>query len=536
MVVGGMVGSWFVFVASGIQELALSLTQVNATCGLARGQVYAAFCTFPHRCFPEVCLHDKLSNMSTASKLDAIARLAPSLQLSPHAHAVRTQLFARQSDLIRKLWPDAKTIAVGSYTQALAIRGSDLDIVMWPGSEPATVSWAKRLFYANIVERLAKPGPMKLLGIRSPVPVLKYVSAVSDGEEDFTVDVSWQPPETMIRRDQFVVMQLERWPGAREALLALKTWSRAKGFDVAFNGGLGSYGLALSLIAVLNSLKVPPSSPWEIIREYLARVTDPERKMFGGLFNIHTGECEPLPPIKYPNRLLLLRCPIVHTQIVGKNANKINGVVKGMEELLAEMEAVGPEMSLEDAQRLFTPPPVPKRLPAHLSMTEPKGPIKVRRVETVQSGTEYRVLSMSGSKAPSSESKAAEEAASVEEKVERNYERRLEKKVQEATTEELISMDELVDSFKKEAVEEKVKMEKMVKEATTEELISMLELVDSFKKDALEEKVEEAVTQRKEEKPSTDQVTPVETLAETAENNIVEKEEEQQSLAASQSS
>jgi hypothetical protein len=496
--------------------------------------------TFPHRCFPEVYLHDKLSNMSTASKLDAIARLAPSLQLSPHAHAVRTQLFVRQSDLIRKLWPDAKTTAVGSCAQALAIRGSDLDIVMWPGHEPATVSWAKRLFYTNIQEHLAKPGPMKLLGIRSPVPVLKYVSAVSDGEEAFTVDVSWQPPEIMIRRDQFVVMQLERWPGAREALLALKTWSRAKGFDVAFQGGLGSYGLALSLIAVLNSLKVPPSSPWEIIREYLARVTDPERKMFGGLFNIHTGESEPLPPIKYMNRFLVLRCPIVPTQIVGKNATKIKRVIEGMQELLAEMEAVGPEMSLEDAQRLFTPPPVPKKLPVHLSMTGPIGPVKARKVETVQSGTTYRALSISGSKAPSSESKAAEEAASVEEKVERNYERRLEKKVQEATTEELISMHELVDSFKKEAVEKKVELEKMVKEATTEELISMHELVDSFKKEAVEEKVEEAspeaVTQREEEKPSTDQVTPVETPAVPAENNIVEEEEEQQSLAASQSS
>jgi hypothetical protein len=443
--------------------------------------------TFFSRCTSTISL-EVTSTMSTASKLDAIARLAPSLQLSPHAHAVRTRLFVRQSELIRKLWPEAKTIAVGSYTQALAIRGSDLDIVMWPGNAPATVSWAKRLFHANIREELAKPGPMTLLGQRSPAPVLKYVSAVSDGEEDFTVDVSWQFPEVMVRRDHFVVMQLERWSGAREALLALKTWSRAKGFDVAFEGGLGSYGLALSLIAVLNSLKVPPSSPWEIIREYLTKVTDPERKMFGGLFNIHAGEAEKLQPDrKFRNELLILRCPIVPTQIVAKNSHRMPDIFKGMEELLAEMEAVGPDMSLEDAQRLFTPPPVPKKLPMHLSKTEPTGPVSVRRVMAASApGTVYRRLSKSNLSASSSESNAAEEAARVEEK-----------KVEKASTEELIQ---------KENAGEKV-----------------------------EEASLEAVTPRK-EKPSADQVTSVETPAETAENSIVEGKEEQPPLAAGQSS
>lgn len=300
--------------------------------------------------------------------MDAIARLVPSILLPPQAHAARTRLYFRQRDLIRKLWPDAETMIVGSYTQALAIRGSDLDIVMWvktQGSAPATLSWTKRLHHANLTNEIAKPGPLTVLGRYSLVPVFKYVSAVDDGEEDFTVDISWQPFDVMVRRDQYVVMQLERWPGAREALLALKAWSRSKGFDQSSQGGFGSYGLALSLIAVLNSTKEPPKTPYGIICAYLARIADPERKMFGGYLNTRTGELEKGQRSSIDDNTLLIRCPIVNRQIVGKNAKRMPEIVNGMAELLAEMEAVGPKLSLEDAGRLFAGPRPPRNLPLH---------------------------------------------------------------------------------------------------------------------------------------------------------------------------
>jgi len=294
----------------------------------------------------------------TISSGDALSNVASSLLLSPASFFLRTHILARQRAVIAPLWPQSPVISVGSFPAGLALNGSDLDVVISlpQGTTPRTITWAQRLHHANIFAGLAANKPPILVGRLSPAPVLKYVvPAADDAGEEVPVDVSFQTVQSMIARNDFITLQLAARPGAKEALVLLKAWIKAASFDQPLYGGIGSYGLTLSVIAFLNRYELAgnklPKTPWGVVTEYLRHYTHPDLEMFRGLVDVKTGK------VMHPGEIgesLLLADPVLWGHVVGAKSVRMMEMVEAMRRLLERLESAGPAITEDEALNLFT--------------------------------------------------------------------------------------------------------------------------------------------------------------------------------------
>ncbi|KAI5846053.1 hypothetical protein BZA05DRAFT_406828 [Tricharina praecox] len=354
-----------------------------------------------------------------APSTDALTNVAASLLLSPTSYFLRSQILARQRAVIEPIWPHSTVISVGSWPTGLALRGSDIDIVISVPQNTIvrTSTWAQRLHRANIFAGLSANTPMSLVGRLSPAPVLKYVvPATEDTGEDVAVDVSYQPLGPMVARNDFITLQLGARPGAKEALVLLKAWIKAADFDLPLYGGIGSYGLTLSMVAFLNRYERVgnklPKTPWAVLTEYLRFYTHPDLEMFRGVVDVKTGVVQEPGPVA---NTLVLADPVLRLHKVGEKSVRIMEMVKAMTRLLERLESAGPGIAEDEVLKMFTSieNPVVKTEEEREAqrMLAARAGNKARRSAQQKTGN-VRVLKM-GEKVANVVEKSTEEAAEV---------------------------------------------------------------------------------------------------------------------------
>ena len=359
--------------------------------------------------------------MVTTTTTNGIGRLLSALTLTPAAHALRQALIAKQQAVAWTLWPSATVSAVGSYVVGSALPASDLDLVISLPTDqwlPNTVrsvtsspAWATRLQAANEAAALAVPNSSRRSTVNRTC-LLRYISDCSNsggpgtgspetdhgelasggrdsnpgsgGPDRVHVDVTFQPLAPMRARDEFMVAQLDRVPAARETLRLLKAWTCYYGFAEPYAGGIGNYGLTLSLIACTNRLGLSPDgaaaaaaamTPFDLLCAYIAWFTDRSGPAYGGVLDVRTGLLTDVPPPN-PRPLgwaaapasaksrstpafeghvshIMLQDPVVPSHIVGQCGFRRYEFWDQLEALLGEMQRSGPDMDYDRACELF---------------------------------------------------------------------------------------------------------------------------------------------------------------------------------------
>ena len=359
--------------------------------------------------------------MVTTTTTSGISRLLSALTLTPAAHALRQAVIAKQQAVAWTLWPSATVSAIGSYVVGSALPASDLDLVIslpadqWLPDIVRSVSsspaWATRLQAANEAAALAVPNSSRRSTVNHTC-LLRYISngssggapeagssetdhgeLASDGRDSnpagsgpggVQVDVTFQPLAPMRARDEFMVAQLDRVPAARETLRLLKAWTCYHGFAEPYAGGIGNYGLTLSLIACTNRLGLSPDrtaaaaavmTPFDLLCAYIAWFTDRSGPAYGGVLDVRTGLLTDVPP---PNprplgrttapasaksrgtpafeghvSYIMLQDPVVPSHIVGQCGFRRYEFWDQLEALLDEMRRSGPDMEYGRACELF---------------------------------------------------------------------------------------------------------------------------------------------------------------------------------------
>jgi predicted nucleotidyltransferase len=289
---------------------------------------------------------------------DGLALLASRLLLTPTSHAIRQQIVTRQRASATQLWPAASVTACGSFVQGTSLRASDLDLVIsLPPDKtyPDTISWARRLQTLNSQHsEMMKPESSYVAKVKSMF-LLHYESAAAG--EDVKVDVTFQRLEPMQGRDVFLCAQLDRFAGAREALVLLKAWMCFHGFAEPYTGGIGNYGLALGLVACINFLsrtRPPvPTNAYGLVREYLRYFTDPDLPPWNGILDVRTGGIVKEQPFVSSENYLMVMDPVVERHVIGGRGFRRMELREAMKGLLEVVEREGPGMGVDKATEVF---------------------------------------------------------------------------------------------------------------------------------------------------------------------------------------
>lgn len=321
---------------------------------------------------------------------EPLAAFAAKLAISPTAGYLRSQILARQQRIAGTLWPQTHLTYTGAFAINASLHRSTLDMIMClpaPGPYPVDNTWAHDLNVANIGHQ------PRLYGLRGeatvttnihlspkPVAVLKYTfSEARHGEVDVTV--TFRDPRASVARDRFVLGQLRTWRGAREALVLLKSFTAVRGLGTIEDGGMGSYVLALSLVACLNG-QMPgaptPSGVYDVLTTYLKWITSQDGEVFGALLDPLTGDRLKLPPkpvaaeapaadataptdstpattpsAETVPQLLFIRDPIDHNLIQGAASFRMKELIEEFRGLLWGLEREGADCSINSAVRII---------------------------------------------------------------------------------------------------------------------------------------------------------------------------------------
>jgi hypothetical protein len=347
---------------------------------------------------------------TSAAALESILlALSQSLRLTPESQAFRQSILQRQQEILRQLYPTATITPIGSFAHGTSLHNSGLDLAIClpdPAAQlPHSSLWGRELAKLNYEQGLHSRDAWRVIP-GTHVPLLNY--HVSEGAESVDVGVSFQRPGNLSVRDDWVCAELNRKKNEAgdnvglAAYLLLKSWLKRVGLDKPYTGGLGSYGLALTLVGSWNraakryersvksgmdkkerkkARKVevqrelkrikavgsnlpplpvtphdPPISTHKVLLDYLGFFSIPGEFPYNGLWRVASGKLGK-PYLKIgPN--LRLRDPIDHWHIIGEHIpyKRLTHWRKEMSILFVALQKMS-KMSEESIAALFARDP-----------------------------------------------------------------------------------------------------------------------------------------------------------------------------------
>lgn len=160
------------------------------------------------------------------------------LRATPEEQRMRADLVARLRALVHELWPAARLTVYGSCATGTCLPMSDVDVVV----EVRTPYPPLAVLGAALRERFPCSALDELPAAR--VPLIK----LRDAPSQLAVDISFNSP-TGPRNSDVVCALLERYPAARPLICVLKYLLYSHALNEVYTGGLGSYALALMVVA-----------------------------------------------------------------------------------------------------------------------------------------------------------------------------------------------------------------------------------------------------------------------------------------------
>lgn len=228
---------------------------------------------------------------------------------------VLEELVTRVRFVTKELWPEAEVTVYGSFPQKLHLPTSDLDLVI-TGLTHESVSVLSQL--ESTLRKQPYVSTTTLIST-AYIPLLKVQSNCA---HSVMIDISIaQSQHSGKNCTALVQTYLRRYTVLRPVLLVLKQVLYALQFHEPFKGGLGSYGLTLMTVFVLQQPGLPREisiDPSHALLEFLRFYSN-----YGFLFPINpSDELTPLDPetateVPY----LVIQDPLSPENNVGRNTS-----------------------------------------------------------------------------------------------------------------------------------------------------------------------------------------------------------------------
>lgn len=153
--------------------------------------------------------------------------------------------------------------------------------------------------------------------------------------------------------------------GAVEAVMLLKSWCLVNGLAYEWTGGLGNYGLMLSLVAAINAANLDRRTKQNATIDFVLKlwlkylISDDVRK---GTISVHTGKTGSYtmgPKHEYLQNTTHIRTymsfwdPVERMHSVGKWTARCQDMREMMEKLLVGLEREGPGLPFDKAVDWF---------------------------------------------------------------------------------------------------------------------------------------------------------------------------------------
>ena len=170
-----------------------------------------------------------------SSEISAFIQL---IQPTAKEEQVRRNIIDRLQIQVRKIWPTATVVPIGSIAQGLYTSSSDLDLFI-------SHSGDLNLLFEHMND-LAAPGTLTIVpGAR--IPIIKYVDACGSGIQ---VDVSMNNGSATAST-HFVLQTVSQYPILRPLTILLKQWLLQRKMNEVYQGGLSSYALFLLVLTTV---------------------------------------------------------------------------------------------------------------------------------------------------------------------------------------------------------------------------------------------------------------------------------------------
>jgi hypothetical protein len=223
--------------------------------------------------------------------------------------------------------------------------------------------WTKTLLEANRKQNLYTANSEQFTEVRG-IKLLRYNYSNIPGRE-LSVDLTSQALQPVSLSAPYLREKFSETTGAVEAVMLLKSWSLVNGLAYEWTGGLGNYGLMLSLVAAMNAANLDRRTKQNATIDFVLKlwlkylISDDVRK---GTISVHTGKTgsytmgpkhEYLQNTGHIRRYMSFWDPVERMHSVGKWTARCEDMREMMEKLLVDLEREGPGLPFDKAVDWF---------------------------------------------------------------------------------------------------------------------------------------------------------------------------------------
>ncbi|KAI5816635.1 hypothetical protein BZA77DRAFT_312564 [Pyronema omphalodes] len=227
----------------------------------------------------------------------------------------------------------------------------------------APEGWTTTLLEANREQNLYTANSEQFTEVRG-IKLLRYNYSNIPGRE-LSVDLTSQALQPVSLSAPYLREKFSETTGAVEAIMLLKSWCLVNGLAYEWTGGLGNYGLMLSLVAAINAANLDRRTKQTATIDFVLKlwlkylISDDVRR---GTISVHTGKTGSYtmgPKHEYlqnnPNirRYVSFWDPVERMHSVGKWTARCEDMREMMEKLLIDLEREGPGLPFDKAVDWF---------------------------------------------------------------------------------------------------------------------------------------------------------------------------------------
>ena len=220
---------------------------------------------------PWILLSSETAGMQGTQLLDReIENFVKWVDCSPAEKAARETIITETTQFVKDALPGVETEVFGSEKTGLATSTSDIDVRVPPDGDP-------RIPMRKLADRLGFYEGFICIKLRNgQYPIINMQHRITG------IDVQIVSSPGTAPQQKATMEYIREFPHLRSVYMVLKTALGTRGLVDVFNGGIGSYGLLMMLVASLKRRSSnPPTSAGEQLLRFLDFYSDLNMEKYG---------------------------------------------------------------------------------------------------------------------------------------------------------------------------------------------------------------------------------------------------------------